>query len=218
MIVLMIRRFSAVTQEDIRSYQDLMSSHSENVDKKAKHQAKQQRFKVSKHFLMTKGPERLHFFLRSRSSELILDQQEKADLVEHFKDVHCVMQEGLLYTIKDGREAKMQPDGRLRIASTESTPEIWLENTHPSLISRQLIRQLDAEKAVYYYSTEDLFANKVKVSRYIAKGQNLQAASPPFILLMKGQASGIQMSFSDRTKPFKAQGLQATFQDQGKGL
>ncbi|MBA3722713.1 MAG: hypothetical protein H0W88_09980 [Parachlamydiaceae bacterium] len=175
------RLFRSEDIADREAYQRLMMV-STNENKKIICKAKQQRYNVTKHFLFTKGSDRLQMKLNSISSELELDQQEgKTELVEHFKDVHCIMQESF----------QVQPDNSLN----------------------QVIRQLDAHRATYHYKTEELFAEKAKLARFIAFGDQLDPI-PKFIKpIMNGVATQVELSLTNHDMPLKAKGLQATFHD-----
>lgn len=210
--------FKISSKEDNEAYQNLMAESTASKDKKGNYKAQQQRFNVNKHLLVSKGPERLQMRLNSPRSDLIFEQtDDKTEIVEHFKDVHCTMQENLIYTSKDGKEAKLQADGRLLFAGSDpNLPSSWTVINDPKLLCKQAVRQIDAVTASYHYRTEDLFAEQVKLNRFIAEGNQLTPSLMPLSSLMSGTAKTVQLSLSNNEKPFKAQEFQATFQEWGK--
>lgn len=189
--------FQSVMPVDREHYQQLvrLSSGSEQVEI---YQTQQKRFNVSKHFILSKGKERLHMHLHSDSSEIFLNQEKgKMEVVECFKTLTCATQEGLMTILPDGREERYQFEDLL------SHPYL----TDPLIKKRQIVRQFEAERATYHYKTEELNAEEVKFSRYLAAGNQLEKNPLILSLLMSGTAKKMQLSLANEHKPFKAQHL-----------
>jgi hypothetical protein len=180
--------FSSSTKQERASYETLMNA-SISLDGKKTSQIKQRRYGVTKHFLQTKGAERLQFFLRGTSSDLVCDQRaSSAEMTERFSGMSCLMQEGLPYEFSGDVGDKKE----------------------------QTVRKIDAETAIYHYHKQNLFAERVKIARYLSPGDKLSFTSEPSKILMNGTASQVECNFSDEAQPFKAQNFRATFQEAKK--
>jgi hypothetical protein len=174
LVICLTALFYSATSRDHLAYEKLVNA---NDNKKGVCKARQQRFNVSKHLLMTKGEERVQLKLHSLSSDLMFDQkEEKTELVEHFKDLECTMQESFLG-------------------------------------SQQIVRHLQAERAIYHYHTEELVAEKAKLARFMTQGNQIIPFLKPVKALMNGTAERVEFSIANSEKPLKVQGLRATFQE-----
>lgn len=169
-----------------QEYLQLMEDSSAGKEKKSNYKAQQNRFNISKHIFFTKENERLQMYLKSPRSDLYFEQENgKTELVEHFKDVFCLIQEEFL----DSNEVL---DG-----------------------SQQIIRQIEAVTASYHYQSENFLAEQVKLFRYISKGNTLKKPFVILTPLMSGEAKSLQLSLSSPNKSFKAQELKAVIQNWG---
>lgn len=187
-----------VTEKDRNSYRQLTENASlTNKNKNSLSHIKQQRYNVTKHFLRTNGDQRTQLFLKSLSSAIVINHpQTKAEVVEEFEDVKCMLQEAL---------EKENNGSTKNIISSKNN-------------SNQTIRQFNAVKATYFYKTEELMAEDVDIVRYLAQGKEFNLALQPTKILMKGKASKVELSLSNQEKPFKAHNFQAIVQDWGKKL
>ena len=193
--------------KDYHSYQRLMEYSDRSTkrpDKESKPFAtQQQRYHVTKQFFFVKDNERLQWRLKSESSELKFGQQENAvELIEYFKDVSCLCQEKLVFCSNNG---KVISDEQGALVNTPCKP-------------KQLMRCLNAKQAVYHYKTEQLIADDVQLARYMLPGHQWIDKVHSFPPIMTGQAKRVQLSFSQKDRSFKAQGLQAAFQDWSKAF
>jgi hypothetical protein len=178
------------------AYQRLMNvSDDDNTDQihEKASLTQQTRFQVSKQILYKKDEHRLQSRLMSEHSELSFDPKgERKELVERFKSLVGVMQEKLMDTSKN-----------------EERKDSSLQS---SLESKQYIRCLKANEAVYSYKTGLLEAGDVEVVHYLIPGLLWPLSLEPFSPLLKGRAQKLQLSlFQEMT--FKAQGFQASFYD-----
>lgn len=195
--------FHAPGLKDYHSYQKLME-YSDRSTKRSDRESKpftsqQQRYHVTKQVFFMKDNERLQWRLKSESSELRFGHQENAvELVEYFKDVSCVCQEKLVFCSENDK--------------------IISDVQKPSYDPKQLMRSLNAKQAVYHYKTEQLVADDVQLARYMLPGHQWIDKLHSFSPLMTGKAKRVQLSFSQNDRSFKAQGLQAAFQDWSKAF
>jgi hypothetical protein len=199
--LLLLAVFGRFTNRDAEVYR-VLTNHAGSLQETSENkQVKQNRSNVTKHFLKTKDGERIQFYLRGSSSDVVYDQKEnKAEVTEHFKDVTCLMQEEPAHKTSD--ELQNLPE------------EAFFTGIKPEPV--QTVRQIDAETAVYRYHSEDLFADRVKIARYLAPGNELHSELQASLPLMTGTASQVECDFSGEAKPFKARQLQATFRGEKK--
>lgn len=78
--------------------------------------------------------------------------------------------------------------------------------------SYQLVRCLEAEKAVYNYKHKQLSADQVRLQRYKIPHTDWVDSLSPYSPFMQGQAQSVQLTFSQEPL-FKAKGFQAAFQE-----
>jgi hypothetical protein len=176
--------FSDATKE----YQRLMGE-SERIKKKHLQEeartTQQTRYQVSKQILYKKDLHRLQSRLVSESSDLIYSK-EKGELVERFKGLICAMQEKMID------------------ASNHEGDE------HSSTQPQQMIRQLKAKEAVYYYQSGQLEAEEVEIAHYLLPGYLWLNSFDSFLPLLQGRAHTMQLSLFEG--PYlKVQGFQAIF-------
>lgn len=208
-----------INSTDRKTYQNLMDSSTAALDKEkvGSYKAKQHRKGVSKHYIFCNGPERLNMLLKGLESDLFFHQKgDKTEIIEHFKNVQCISQETFTYSLLDGRQVLLNEKGNFFVKNDNLEHNDILEKGDPRIQSTQTVRTLKASKAIYHYGTENLLADDVQLSRYLAKGVILNDTIKPTQELMSGTASEIELSFSGGDKPYKAKGLQAKFHDLGK--
>ncbi len=183
--------FQRVSIQDQETYQKLMKqTDGDKINTASCYQAQQQRFNVNKHLLFIEEGNRLQLRIQSTSSELIFDQQgDKMEMIEHFKDIQCLMQEELFYLKVDG----------------EQEP-------------KQYIRYMKAETASYHYRTEEFIGEQVYLSRYLAPGHQFLSSYQDLKPIIQGVAQQVKLSLSNHDKQFKVQGFQGTIQNLGQSL
>lgn len=155
--------------------------------------AQQTRQGVSKQILYKSERHRLQSRLHSESSELLYGNKELGgELVEHFKNVECILQE------------KLVDDG------------IGTDASEATGIGEQYLRRIVAERAVYSYKTGLLEAYGVELAGYRLPGREWPisiSSNPP---LFQGKARNIEVLLFQDTS-LKAKGFQGTFHRWGSG-
>jgi hypothetical protein len=201
-----VNYFSSTTATDIEMYQGITEQ------KKQGTKIHQERSNVRKHLLLTKGEERLHWYLGSPQAELVIDQEQHASSIsENFKEVEGIMQEELVYLTLDGRFVQRQSDGRWMVQQRHSSesPVLWVED--PSTLQPyQWVRYLKASKAMYNYQTKQLHADEVSIARYLLPGHQWTDSFERWTPFLKGQAQFIDISLTSEKESFRAHGFQAT--------
>lgn len=171
-----------------RDYQDLVT-YGDQVKKERLYDhlrsTQQMRHQVSKQILYKKGAERLQTRLNSAESNLIYSKKD-GEVVEHFKNLACIMQEELMDSIQNEEEAV-----------------------------KQTIRQLNAQEAIYSYTKGVLEAKEVDISHYLLPGHLYPESLVDFHPMLQGKATELQLSlFQEQT--MQAEGFQAIFHDWGE--
>jgi hypothetical protein len=179
------------------AYQRLMNFSDEVAKEQLKEEARltqQTREQVSKQILYKKDLHRLQSRLVSQSSELIFAKKEQGgELVEHFKEVYCVMQEKFIDS------------------ENESDPMSLSQN---GLQLNQYVRSLKAQDAIYAYKTGQLVAEEVEVAHYVIPGLLWPFSLEAFHPLIQGQAQKLQISMF-KEPHLKAVDFKAIFHEWG---
>jgi len=149
---------------------------------------RQTREQVSKQIFYKKGDERLQTVLRSVESFLDYSKQD-GEFVEHFKGLTCIMQEKLVDL---------------------SDPPI--EVVAPIEVAEQMIRQLQAQEAIYSYTSGKLNAKEVEIAHYLFPGHECPHSLKGFHPILQGKALTLQLSLFQEPN-MQAQGFQAIFHD-----
>lgn len=185
--------FRTTSLDDQMAYQSLMQFNTQVEKEQMKEEARatqQTRYQVSKQIFYKEDLHRLQSRLSSESSELIFNSKgERAELVEYFKELSCVMQEKFI------DESTSQKDA---VAS--------------DLQPKQYIRCFNAHQGVYFYKTGQLEAEDVEVAHYLVPGILWPASLNGVHPLLQGQAQKLQLSLF-KEPSFRAQGFQAAFHD-----
>ena len=180
-----------IAYQRLMNYSDRFAN--EQMKEEARH-TRQTRDQVSKQILYKKDLHRLQSRLVSEHSELIFDTKgDGAELVEHFKEVACVMQEKFMHS-----ENK---------AGKDLTPQIDLE-------LNQYVRSLKAHEAVYTYKTGQLMAEEVEIAHYYIPGILWPFSLDSFHPLFQGRAQKLQFCILKEPN-LKAERFQAIFHDLG---
>jgi len=213
--ILLLGGMSVIEKEDVRGYHQLLKSSNPTIEKPSllSSRGKQQRTNVHKSIILNKPSGRLCLILASDSSELVFSMRKgKIDVVEHFQNLACDMQEDLYYTFDDGREVLRKKDGTLQLKDTQKPVE---ESCYSSLIPYQRIRHVDADTATYYYGSDLFVAERVNLSRYVLPSHFLEKPFSEGFPLMKGIARSVQFSFVGQRVHFRAYRMKATLYPQG---
>lgn len=196
-------------ERHVLEYRTLMEN-TDNAKKEnqAPYTSTQQHRGALKEVLFTKK-QRLQMRLLSDDTELVLDHHEgHTEVIERMKNVTCCMQEELFYQLSDGREAILQENGKitLRDSPTQLVPE------NEQLKPMQLLRYMKADRAIYYYETDRLIAEEVKIQRFIAPGHQLISVVADLKPLMTGIATTVEFSLGSNDFNFVAHELKATLE------
>jgi hypothetical protein len=199
--------FIKTSNEDEQDYQVLMQQTDQDKGFLPSYQAHQQRLNVSKHLFLVENHQRLHFWLQSKHSELVFDQQDhKMEILEHFKGLKCLMQEKFLSLLPNGEEVKVEKS------------ENGDSKFFGSPVLHYYMRHLEAESGTYHYKTKELVGKNVKLFRYLVPGINLIYFAPGLKPLMSGRAKQVNFFLSNENRTFKAQEFEGTLQDIGRSL
>jgi hypothetical protein len=152
---------------------------------------RQARTEVSKQIIFQKGSERLESRLESLSSDLTYSKEE-GELIEHFKDITCNIQEEI-HSLEQN-ETNQDPLG-LSFFDVD-----------------QVIKRFKAKEAVYSYKTGQLKAKEVEVFQYLLPGRQLPLSVEELHPIFQGKARSISLSLFEKSS-LKAEGFQAIFQD-----
>lgn len=215
-------KIAIINPQDEQEYQRLIADSESTKTNLAQNssQARQERRAVQKDFLFNKDNKRLQMNLKADESDLVLDQQDfHARLIEHMKNVKCVMQEELFYQTVEGQDVEKLPDGRLFIrALNPEDPASYLDPSTPNLKPVQIVKKIEADQAEYHYKGDRFVAEKVKIARYLLAGHQLSDIDWQAKLLMNGTAGKVEFALQGEKKDFnfKAYQLKATFYETGK--
>lgn len=208
--------------KDVEHYHQLMerADPGNSSTRSSPYTAKQQRTKVRKNVLYTKGADRLQMLLTSEDTELVLDHHDEVtEVVENMFGITCYIQEELYYQLPDGRQATKQKEGELLIRHADpKDPASWLVADTPGLKPMQIIRYLEAETGAFYYKKDLFVADQVRLWRYALPGHSLVKPSDTAKPFMKGNAKSIEFSLFNNDINFKAEQLKATFYSPERSL
>lgn len=214
-VIVLGLRLLDVREADYVEYQRLLESSEveSRQQNEAVNSARQQREKVHKEVRLTDEGNRLHFSLRSESSELVYtDDGQSTDMVENMKGVVCFFQEELYYTMPDGREVLQKPDGRFLVRDEDpEKPSSWVDGDLEGMKPMQRLRYLEAERAVYYYKNNSFVAQEVKLQSLVSEGHTLVESLEGLDLMMKGVAQAVEFTFAGKELNFRAHHLKAMF-------
>ncbi len=140
----------------------------------------------SEHFI----PENVRVF--SETSELyFVGEGKNIEIIEEMQNVLCLFQEELLYLLPNGKK-------------------IGVEETPPQgSIPLQRLCLIEAENATFYYGSNNLLAQKVKMQKYETNGHALPSNLTSLTPIMEGEAHTVEVGFykgeiSLAASPFKA--------------
>jgi hypothetical protein len=208
-----------VKDSDEQTYRKLVeSANPVNSDARiSPYTAQQKRRGVQKDVLFNQGNDRLQMRLISSESIMVLDHQDSGtEILEKMQDVKCFMQEEFFFVLPDGREALMQPNGKLLVRQSDSKdPSSWIEPNFPGIKPMQHVRYLEADNATYFYKSDRCLADKVKVSRYIAPGHDLLQSIDGLQPSMTGVAKKVEFSMAGKDLNFTAYQMKALFYEAG---
>lgn len=201
--------------EDHAAYQALVTAANPTNLKgqPAPYVATQKRKQVQKDIIFSQGDERLQLRLISAESDIILDHQaEKTELIEKMRDVTCLMQQELYYLLPDGREALIQPNGKLLVRDGDpQDPSVWIERDQAGIKPMQQLHNIEAREAVYHYKSEMLQADNVHIARYIVPGHQIVSSVRDYKPYATAKANNVEFSIAGKEINFKATRMKATF-------
>jgi hypothetical protein len=203
---------SRLDAKGAEEYQQMMSIFDSSANAKpSSYQASQNKIHLQKDILLMSGKQPLQLRLCADNSELVFEKQEDRDeIYEKLHGVNCVMQEELYYLLPDGREVVILDEGELKVRHASSDdPNAKIPLNTPGLVPRQIVRYLEAEKAIYHYKNDSLVADEVLFSRYTAFGHRIDEIKKEK-MLMEGIADKIKFSLSSHLN-FKVYGMKASF-------
>lgn len=200
-----------IEQLDVAAYQQLVvSSQALDVEPEPVISGKQHRVNVRKSVVFSEPEGRRHLRITSRSSDLLFTYSNgEGELLEHMNDVTCDMQEELYYVLPDGREARRQPDGRLRLRNSGAEEDPWVEGPE-GLAPMQRIRHVIADTATYYYKKDLFAAEHVNLTRFATSGHRLPEFCETEKPVMQGIAKAVQFSMIGKHTSFRAYHLKMT--------
>ncbi len=188
----------AISEDNVQKYHQLIASANPiNSNMKASpYTASQQRQGIQKDVYFFHDGQRLQTRLRSSDSTMVLDNQEEGlEIIEKMQNVKGAMQEELYYLLPDGREVVHLADGM-----DLSGKDAW--------IPMQRVRYMEADFATYYYNSEKLMADGVKIYSYIMPSHKLPDSFNEAKPVMTGTARSIECSLAGRSMAFRADELQ----------
>lgn len=206
-------QMSRLDSEDIDNYHEIISIFDSSAQPQlTAYQANQDKVQLQKDIVFTHKEQPLHLKLCAKSSRLIYERyHDRNEVVEKMNGVTCLMQEELYYIMPDGREVVIREGGKLRLRHADpSDAASWISPDTPDLLPMQMLRYLEADKAVYHYKDDLFAAEEVSFFRYTAPGHQIVDGLTHDRLLMEGIADKIEFSLSSHLN-FKAHGLQAAF-------
>ncbi|MCE5317432.1 MAG: hypothetical protein LLG04_08770, partial [Parachlamydia sp.] len=171
----------------------------------------QKRTGILKDIFYLQDHTRLSVHLTAANSTIELDQQkESPEIIEQLNEVTGFMQEELFYQLPDGREAFLQDNGRLLLRNGDPRKDKdWIEFPFTSLMPMQSMRYFEADHATYYYKSNHLLTQQVKVFRYVIPGHEPVSNVEGFKPVFTGVAQSAEIALADTQ--FKASELKATY-------
>lgn len=168
---------------------------------------------VDKDIWFFRGNTRMQLRINSTTSELVFEKEDgKSKIIEKMGDVICWMQEELYYTLPNGTEVVRHTDGTLMVRNgNPDDPSSRVREYDPDLKAMQVVRYIEAEKAVYHYHNDLLEGEKVKLARYIFPGHQLMFTLTGQTPTLTGKAESIEISLLNKELSFKAHKMTATF-------
>lgn len=205
-----------ISKDNENAYHQLVAmANPINSNMKASpYKASQHRQGITKDIYFLRNNDRQQLRLTSTTSTLILDNQESGlEIIEKMQVVKCIMQEELYYITGDGQEFLQQSDGKY---IAKNNPSAKPTETKEKLTPMQRVRYMEADFATYYYKSEKLVAEGVKIYNYILPSHEVPTSFQGVKPVMTGTAQSIEFTLENRSVAFTANGLKATFFEQGQ--
>lgn len=169
----------------------------------------QKRTNIRKDIFYLQGTARLALSLTAAHSTLELDEKD-SEIIEKLNQVTGYMQEELYYLLPDGREAFLQDNGRLLLRNGNSrNDQDYVVFPLSSLVPMQSMRYFEADHATYFYKSNHLLTQQVKVSRYVIPGHSLATSVEGIKPVFTGMAQSAEIALADTQ--FKANQIKATY-------
>lgn len=166
--------------QHLMTYSDQIKKERVQENTRATRQARQQ---VSKQILYKKGEDRLQTYLTSIESDLVYSKKE-GELVEQFKGLICIVQDELI-----------------NVSNNE---------TASPFITQQMIRQIQAQEAIYSYKSGQLEAKDVEIDHYLLPGHACPVSLLGYHPFVQGKAHSLKLSLF-KEPIVQAQEFQAIF-------
>jgi hypothetical protein len=203
-------------------YQMLVdSSNPLQSETASEHRFVQTRSAPVKEGWISEGPDRLHFRLGCSAAELsIIHKDRDIELLEHLKDLDCLMQEQLYFLLGDGTELVRARSGEFFLRSDrEGTKPVRCSPADlQTLKPMQRVRHLSAQDADYHYNRGLITSKHVQLQRLVLAGHMLipsVAGIPP---LMTGVADSLEMTFTHQRPVIRAKRFRANILSSKGGL
>jgi len=203
--------FLSFTDDDVVQYTALMAESHPSKKSTDPYTAKQERKHLHKHIWTNDKQQNLQLCIHSEDAELVLDRHDDStQIIEHMQNVHCYMQEELVYVLPDGTEAIKDADGTLKLKDSGLLASENANEAKPM----QHVRYFEANSASYYYETDKVIANNVKISRVIMPGHEIKDDLDRTPIL-SGIADTVEFFMSGQDPQFKANNVTVIFHHPG---
>lgn len=182
-VILITARLLTGSPADLETYRQLLLGNSKKENKNRTISVHHQCKNITKHFFFTRGPQRLQTLLKSTHSDLLFEhKKDEPRLTEYLNNINCLMQVKLL----------SDPTTDPQIPEEAGLPDRdSLEEMGDHL--KQIVRQIDAEKAVLEYNTKALIADQVDLTYFLANGHTLEEPLDQVLPLLKGHSSQVKV-------------------------
>lgn len=208
--------FFYTSEKDDAAYRQISESGAPAVSSEMVTYSQQKRENVSKEiWYRAKPPMCMH--IESKLSELFFYQRSgRFEVIEQLSEVQAVIQEELFYSLPDGREAILQPNGKYLIKGGDpSLADSWVEEG-TDLTPMQTLRLIDAVHACYNYNTQLFLAQNVELKTFKVKGHQPLLSFDGETPEMSGKAQSVELLLKEGEMHFAAKGFKATFSLQEK--
>lgn len=205
-ISFVVMQLGSYTPADKEEYEALVGGVSS--EQEGRQISYQQRQQVQKDFFFHREGVQHHLALKSKSAQLALQKENgETEVVEKMHGVSCYVQEELILLLPNGKEGILQADGRYKINGEN------LIGDYPGAVKAQRVVLFEADEASYFYQSEKLIGEQVKVRRYLASGHSLDENMKELKPMSRGTADKIELNIGREGIKFKADLMKASLQD-----
>lgn len=173
---------------------------------------KQVKEDVTKDIWFSREGQRLRARIYSDQSVLhFLQKGHGFDVVEDMTSVKASLQDQLYYLLPDGREAFLQPNGRVLIQGADpKDPDSWMSAESSDLQPMQQLRYFEGNTSQYFFGKNTLVSRDVQTQRFHAMGHDLSPTYERVETVMQGNAKELEVGLSKEGLSFQAEQLRAT--------